>query len=81
MLAVLAERMRGAPVVFTRTANPRAAAPADLASGFAALGGQGAETAADVSAALGRAAALSAPNGLIVACGSLYLVGEIKMKV
>jgi folylpolyglutamate synthase/dihydropteroate synthase len=34
-----------------------------------------------VSTALGRAAALSAPNGLIVACGSLYLVGEIKMKV
>jgi len=81
MLAVLAERIRGTPVVFTRTDNPRAADPADLASRFAALGGQGADTAADVPAALGRAAALALPDGLVVACGSLYLVGEIKTNV
>ena len=81
MLAVLAERMRGTPVVFTRTDNPRAADPADLASRFAALGGQGAEMATDVPMALRRAASLSPPGGLIVACGSLYLVGEIKTRM
>jgi dihydrofolate synthase/folylpolyglutamate synthase len=78
MLAVPAERMPGTPVVFTRTDNPRAADPADLASRFASLGGQAAEMTADVPAALRRAAELAAPDALIVACGSLYLVGEIK---
>ena len=80
MLAVLAERMRGSPIVFTRTDNPRAADPADLASRFAAIGGQEAEMVADVPTALRRAATLAAPGGLIVACGSLYLVGEIKTR-
>jgi dihydrofolate synthase/folylpolyglutamate synthase len=80
MLAVLADRMGGGPVVFTRTDNPRAADPADLASRFAAKGGAGGRTAADVPAALDLAAELSAPGGLIVACGSLYLVGEIKSR-
>jgi dihydrofolate synthase/folylpolyglutamate synthase len=80
MLAVLAERMPGTPVVLTRTDNPRAADPADLASRFAALGGQAAEMTADVPAALRRAAELASPDALIVACGSLYLVGEIKSR-
>lgn len=79
MLGVLAGRMAGSPMVFTRTNNPRAADPADLAERFRARGGGVAETAADVPAALQTAANLAAPDGLVVVCGSLYLVGEVQV--
>jgi len=78
MLAVLAEKGGGAPVVFTRTDNPRAAAPADLAARFAACGGRGAETTPDSQAALEAAGRKAPAGGLVVVCGSLYLVGEVK---
>ena len=78
MLAVLAEKGGGAPVVFTRTDNPRAAAPADLAARFAGCGGQGAETAPDSRAALAAARQRTPEGGMVVVCGSLYLVGEAK---
>ena len=78
MLAVLAETGGGAPVVFTRTENPRAADPADLAARFAERGGRGAETAPDTGAALEAARKKAPPGGLVVVCGSLYLVGEVK---
>jgi len=78
MLAVLAEMAGGAPVVFTRTDNPRAAAPADLAARFASCGGRGAETAPDSRAALAAARRRTPEGGMAVVCGSLYLVGEVK---
>jgi dihydrofolate synthase/folylpolyglutamate synthase len=78
MLAVLAEMGGGAPVVFTRTENPRAADPADLAARFRERGGRGAETAPDTGAALEAARKRVARGGLVVVCGSLYLVGEAK---
>ena len=81
ILAVLAEMGGGAPVVFTRTENPRASAPADLAARFAECGGRGAETAADTGAALAAADRKAPADGLVVVCGSLYLVGEVKALV
>jgi dihydrofolate synthase/folylpolyglutamate synthase len=78
MLAVLAQKGGGAPVVFTRTDNPRAAAPADLADSFWARGGREAETAPATAAALEAARKKAPLGGLVVVCGSLYLVGEFK---
>jgi dihydrofolate synthase/folylpolyglutamate synthase len=78
MLAVLAQTGGGAPVVFTRTENPRAEAPADLSARFAGRGGRGAETAPDTASALAAARRKAPPDGLVVVCGSLYLVGEAK---
>jgi len=78
MLAALVERWPGAAVVFTRTATPRAADPADLAARFAGQGGGAAEVAPDAAAALAAAARLAGRDGLVVVCGSLYLVGEVK---
>jgi len=80
MLAVLAERAGGVPIVFTRTANPRAADPADLAARYARSGGRKSETAAGVRAALTAAARHVRVDGLMVVCGSLYLVGEVKQQ-
>ena len=78
MLAVLAQTGGGAPIVFTRTDNPRAAAPADLAAQFVARGGRDAQTAPDTASALAAARRKAPPDGLVVVCGSLYLVGEVK---
>jgi dihydrofolate synthase/folylpolyglutamate synthase len=78
MLAVLAQKGGGAPVVLTKTNNPRAAAPADLAARFASCGGRGAQTAPDSGAALEAARKRVPPGGMVVVCGSLYLVGEVK---
>jgi len=78
MLTVLAERAGDAPVVFTRTDNPRAADPADLAARFGRFGGEACETTANVSAAIAAARRLAGTEKLVVVCGSLYLVGEAK---
>ena len=78
MLAVLARKTPGVPVVFTRSHNPRATVPADLAARFTRAGGARAETCDDVAAALAAAKRLVPPDGLVVVCGSLYLVGEVK---
>lgn len=78
MLAVLAQKGGGAPVVFTKTQNPRASDPATLAALFESLGGRGAETAPDTASALAAARRKAPPDGLVVVCGSLYLVGEAK---
>jgi dihydrofolate synthase/folylpolyglutamate synthase len=80
MLAILAETGGGAPVVFTRTDNPRAADPADLAARFQERGGRGAETAPDTASALDAARKKAPADGLVIVCGSLYLVGEVKTK-
>jgi dihydrofolate synthase/folylpolyglutamate synthase len=78
MLAVLAERMAGRPVVFTRTSNPRASEPGDLVAAFRGAGGGEAAAADDLAQALRLAAAAAGQDGLVVVCGSLYLVGEAK---
>jgi len=68
----------GAPLVFTRTDNPRAASPADLRERFERLGGEEAEAIPDARAALRTAGEKAGPDGLVLVCGSLYLVGEVK---
>jgi len=78
MLTALAGRPGATPVVFTRTDTPRAAEPGDLAARYAALGGGEAETAADAGEAVRRARAAADDDGLVVVCGSLYLVGEVR---
>ena len=76
MLAVLAGL--NVPLVFTRTDNPRAASPADLRERFERLGGEEAEAIPDARAALRTAGEKAGPDGLVLVCGSLYLVGEVK---
>jgi len=78
MLEFLARAAGGADIVFTRSNNPRAADPADLAARFARAGGAEGRTAPDVAAAIQEARRLAAPDALVVVTGSLYLVGEAK---
>jgi dihydrofolate synthase/folylpolyglutamate synthase len=76
MMAVLAKA--GRPVVFTRTANPRAAEPEDLAARLRAVGGRPVRAAGCWGDAFGQArAALGPSGGVVVFCGSLYLVGDV----
>ena len=65
-------RLGAAGIVVTAAAVERAAQPAELA---AELGG--AITAADTAAGMEVAARLAGPDGAVVACGSLYLAGEV----
>lgn len=78
MLAALAASGQVAGAVFTRTPNPRAAGPADLAARYDTLGGAGGEAAGDVPSALACAKDRAGPAGLVLVCGSLYLVGEAR---
>jgi len=71
MLAQL--RAIDAPVIFSAIDWHRAAAPADLAAQFGAR----AETAESSVEALERARQRATPNGVVLVCGSLYLVGEV----
>ena len=71
MLAQL--RAVNAPVIFSAIDWHRAAAPADLAAQF----GTPAETADSSGEALGRARERASSNGIVLVCGSLYLVGEV----
>ncbi len=71
MLAQL--RATGAPVIFSAIGWHRAAAPADLAAAF----GAPAETADSFSEALDRARERASSSGIVLVCGSLYLVGEV----
>jgi dihydrofolate synthase/folylpolyglutamate synthase len=70
MLAQL--RAMDAPVVFSGIDWNRAAAPADLAKQF----GAPAEVAPTAREAITRARERAGANGLVLVCGSLYLVGE-----
>jgi len=65
-------RAMGAPVIFSAIDWHRAAAPADLAKQF----GAPAEVAASSKEAITRAREQAGANGLVLLCGSLYLVGE-----
>ena len=70
MLALL--RSVGAPVIFSRIGWHRAAPPALLAEQFV---GQS-ETAESSAEALDRARERAGRDGIVLVCGSLYLVGE-----
>lgn len=72
MLFPLAHR-----VILTRVDNPRAVDPRTIAARAAASNPNLLQT-ENVKAALEEAVRITPANGLICACGSLYLVGEIK---
>jgi len=65
-------RRLNVPVIFSGIDWHRAAAPADLAALFDAP----AETAESSAEALDRARQRAGPTGIVLVCGSLYLVGE-----
>ncbi len=71
MLAQL--RATGAPIIFSAINWHRAAAPGDLAKQF----GAPAETAESSGDALDRARQRASSHGIVLVCGSLYLVGEV----
>lgn len=75
---ILAElrALEPAAVVCTRarSAGERAADPERLALAW----GRGAESEDDAAMALERARGLAGPEGTVLACGSLYLVGELR---
>lgn len=75
MLGVLAETE--AEAYFTRTDNPRAADPAELCDSFAQTGGKCLGSSTDIAAALDEVRRTLPEGGVIVVCGSLYLVGEL----
>jgi dihydrofolate synthase/folylpolyglutamate synthase len=64
-------------IIAAKVDNPRAANPRALAQGAEALGYHVLQ-AESVRAALHLAQEITPANGVICACGSLYLVGEIK---
>jgi dihydrofolate synthase / folylpolyglutamate synthase len=64
-------------ILFAPIDNPRASRLEDLLAAAQALDIP-AEAAPDLAAALERARAITPPNGLIIATGSVYLVGEIR---
>jgi len=67
----------GAAVVFTRTDNPRAADPEELAAALRVAGGTVVGTNPEIAAALALAKAKAGEGGVVVATGSLYLVGAL----
>jgi dihydrofolate synthase/folylpolyglutamate synthase len=71
MLAQL--RAMDVPVIFSAIGWHRAAAPTDLAAQF----GAPAETAESSGDALDRARERATSSGIVLVCGSLYLVGEV----
>ncbi len=64
-------------IILTKAANVRAAEPATMAEEVAGLN-QTVVCANSVTEALTEASRVTPPEGLIVACGSLFLAGEIK---
>jgi dihydrofolate synthase / folylpolyglutamate synthase len=64
-------------IIAAKVNNPRAADPRDLAQRAEALG-YCVQQADSVRAALELAQEITPSNGVICACGSLYLIGEIK---
>jgi dihydrofolate synthase/folylpolyglutamate synthase len=66
-----------AEVVFTQNANPRALPPATLESLSRQLGGPPARTVAEPHAALHAAREAAGPDGVALATGSIYLVGDL----
>jgi dihydrofolate synthase / folylpolyglutamate synthase len=65
-------RAMGAAVIFSAIDWHRAAAPADLAKQF----GEPSDVAGSAKEAISRARQRAGANGIVLVCGSLYLVGE-----
>lgn len=78
MLAMLAPRCEA--VVATRSAHRRARPAAEVAAA-ARRGGRPAEVVEDPAAALDRARALAGPGGLVLVCGSLYLLVDLRPRL
>jgi dihydrofolate synthase/folylpolyglutamate synthase len=74
--------LRPAGVVVTRASSAEnRAAPADELAALWQVGHDGvssAEVVEPAAAALARAQRLAGPEGVVLACGSLYLVGELR---
>jgi dihydrofolate synthase/folylpolyglutamate synthase len=64
-------------IIFAPIDNPRAATLEDLLAAARSLDVP-AHAAPDLAAALAQARAITPPNGLIIATGSIYMVGEIR---
>lgn len=64
-----------AHVIATQPANPRAASPQEIRAAAARTGAEILRE-PDVAAALIRARALAGERGIVVICGSIYLIGE-----
>lgn len=64
-------------IVATRSSHPRARAGVDIAAAAAAAGIR-AEVEPNSRQALARARALAGPDGMVVVCGSLYLLENIR---
>jgi dihydrofolate synthase/folylpolyglutamate synthase len=74
---MLAELRELEPVAVVCTAAASAGGRAFSPARVAELWGSGAEAVLPATAALARARELAAPDGLVLVCGSLYLVGEL----
>jgi len=70
----------GAAVIFTKTENPRAAEPEELAAGLREAGGTVVGMNPEIAAAFALAKAKAGEGGVVVATGSLYLVGALLEK-
>jgi dihydrofolate synthase/folylpolyglutamate synthase len=64
-------------LVFTSSQNPRALPPPTLQSLVRQLSGPPSEVIADPRAAVERARELAGPRGMVLATGSIYLVGDL----
>ena len=64
-------------LVFTSSHNPRALPPPTLQSLSRQLHGPPAETVRDPEAAVQRARELAGADGVVLATGSIYLVGDL----
>jgi dihydrofolate synthase/folylpolyglutamate synthase len=67
----------GAAVIFTKTDNPRAAEPEELAAALREAGGTVVGTNSEIAAAFALAKREAGAGGVVVATGSLYLVGAL----
>ncbi len=67
-------------ILFAPIDNPRAASIEDLLAAARSLD-MPAEAAPDLATAFAQARAVTPPNGLIIATGSIYLVGEVRRLV
>jgi dihydrofolate synthase/folylpolyglutamate synthase len=76
---MLAELVHGADkVIFTRSANARAADPRDLARRFTEASGKMCQTAPDGAAAMELARRAVGREDLICVTGSFYLIGDVR---
>jgi dihydrofolate synthase/folylpolyglutamate synthase len=78
ILAPLAPR--ASAVVLSRSGNSRATAPAELAGAARPLFRE-VEVSDHPEAALAAARRLAGPGGLVVVCGSIFLVGELRARL